>query len=101
MLRRKNFALVDPELVEDSLFLRRALGEPAMKREKPVMPGAQAFGSVLCDAQGQWRMWYMTPYARDPKKDVVGADSIQCFATSRNGLDWEKPDLGLVAEAGS
>jgi hypothetical protein len=98
---RKNFALVDPELVEDSLFLRRALGEPALSLERPIFRTAQACGSVLRDAEGQWRMWYMMPVARDPKKDVVGCDNLQCLALSRDGLNWERPNLGLVEEAGS
>src|SRR5690349_2975724 len=97
---RKNFALIDPEVVEDSLFLRRALGEPVMKRQTAIFDQAQACGSVLCDAQGQWRMWYMMPVARDPKKDVVGCDNLQCLALSRDGMNWERPALGLVDEAG-
>jgi hypothetical protein len=39
--------------------------------------------------------------ARNPETDVVSMDVLQCYATSRDGLNWEFPKLGLVEEKGS
>jgi hypothetical protein len=91
----KHFALVDDQLVEDTLFLRRFVGEPILKRPEPVIASGEALGSVLLGRDGLWRMWYAAFYTLDPKKDLVGCETPLHYATSRDGLNWELPDLGL------
>jgi len=100
-MNKKHYALIDDQLVEDTLMLRRTLGMPTLKRKEPLLKQTEAFGSVLRDRSGQWRMWYCTNVSRDPKVDVVGLDCFQCFALSRDGINWEYPNLGLVEEAGN
>ena len=95
------FALVDDQLVEDTLHLRRALGTPRMKSSEPLVRNAEALGSVLPDTSGQWRMWYAWTMVRDPAKHSVSMDHPECLALSRNGLDWEFPELGIVEHEGS
>ncbi|NQU09668.1 hypothetical protein HQ590_02670 [bacterium] len=98
----RTFSLIDERLVEDTLFLKRTLGTPALKRREPCIPNCEAFGGVFRDpTTGIFRAWYSRPTARDPKVDVVGMDSIQCYAESRDGLHFEFPKLGLVEEKGS
>lgn len=92
----KHFALVDDQLVEDSIFLKRRIGDSWLKRREPIINGAQAFGTVLRDKSGLWRMWYIYFRALDPKQHLVGCETPQCIAYSNDGLHWEKPDLGLV-----
>lgn len=53
--------------------------------------GTTVYGTVLYD-QGMYRMWYQgTP------KDWGGWNmETICYAESDNGIDWRKPNLGLV-----
>ncbi len=55
-------------------------------------------GAVIWDEEEQiFKMWYNTlgthkrPYIED----------YLCYATSKDGVSWEKPDLGLVEFRGS
>ena len=57
--------------------------------------GATLYGTVLVD-QGMYRMWYQGT----PKDwDEQNMETI-CYAESDNGIDWRKPNLGLVDYAG-
>ena len=57
--------------------------------------GTQLYGTVMYD-QGMYRMWYMST----PKNwDEWNMETI-CYAESDNGIDWRKPNLGLVDFAG-
>src|SRR5688572_12620451 len=96
------FALVDDQLVEDSMFLRRHVGEPVLKQPAPAIERGEALGSVLHDPRdGTWRMWYVSLYACDPERDLVGCETPLHYATSSDGLNWELPQLGLVEHRGS
>lgn len=48
------------------------------------MMQGQAYGSVLRDTQGLWRMWYLD--------DPIYSEH---YATSTDGIHWDKPDLQL------
>lgn len=84
--------------------LKRVLGTPA-KKPKPVITAGRAweqnpylFGSVLYDAQAKrYRMWYMS-YNRG--RDARERTPI-LYATSKDGVAWEKPHLGLFDFEGS
>ena len=97
----RSFALVDDQLVEDTLFLRRGLGMPRMRCMEPLVRSAEALGSVLRDRTGQWRMWYAWNVARDPAEAMAPYDTLECLALSKDGLNWEFPKLGIVQEGGS
>ncbi len=57
--------------------------------------GTQLYGTVMYD-QGMYRMWYMST----PKNwDEWNMETI-CYAESDNGIDWRKPNLGLVDFSG-
>lgn len=98
---QKNFALVDDRLVEDTLMLERRLGVVRLLQPEPILTRAQAFGTVLRDSSGQWRMYYIRLVAVDPAKEIVTMHTPQCLALSRDGLNWEIPNLGLVEYQGS
>lgn len=92
-----SFPLIDDRLVEDTLLLRRFLGQPVLKRSEPVVSPAEALGSVLCDASGRWRLWYNFFVARDPT--VIpgrGCDTPIGYAESSDGIHWTLPDLDRV-----
>lgn len=74
---------------------------PARKDPAPVITGDKAweaagvfvYGSVVEEA-GRFRLWYQ---ARDR---LGGNGHAVGYAESRDGVSWEKPDLGLVEFAG-
>lgn len=96
----RRYGLVDERWVEDTLHLRRELGPIALKQPEPVIAEGQAYGSVLRDADGTWRMYYTRFTTLDPKVDVVGCETPLRYATSNDGLNWTLPALDLVPYRG-
>jgi hypothetical protein len=64
---------------------------PAGKPGEPDYPKAQYYGTVI-RVGDEYRMWY---------SGVNDSTRCICYATSTNGLAWEKPKLGLVEFKGS
>lgn len=61
------------------------------------------YGSVI-ELDGEYRMWYLGGGSRDAPwiKNFPGWHMEHvCYATSRDGITWSKPDLGLVEYGGS
>jgi len=79
--------LIDSRVVAQTFAMRREVVEPAPRPESPILTNCQAYGSVLRDAAGAWRMWYLS----DP-------GYCEYFATSDDGLRWDRPELDLVCE---
>jgi hypothetical protein len=68
---------------------------PVMRATKPYEGSiVYLYGTVLPKEDGDgYRMWYQS---------FTDAEGYRvCYATSRDGLRWEKPDLGLVTAGGS
>lgn len=80
------YALVDESIVAQTFALRREAPTPSPVREGPILTTAWAMGSVIRDSSGLFRMWYMAPPVY-----------CQYFATSLDGITWEKPTLNLVS----
>lgn len=91
-------ALIDERHVEDTLFLRRGLGMPRLLQQEPVIDPGQSFGPIIRDANGRWTMWYIVFVTRDIQKDLVGCETPQCIAYSRDGIHWEKPSPGIRSD---
>lgn len=92
----ESFALVNERLVADSYCLRRASHPPALKQPDPVLQPGQAYGTVLHQPDGFWRMYYL--------KSAYGNDRYEYrehLALSSDGIFWETPSLGLVEIDGS
>ena len=72
----------------------------AMKRgEDPEAPDGQAIGyyGTVCQVEDELRVWY-----RGHGEETGGQAKVHiCYAVSTDGLNWEKPDLGLVEFNGS
>ena len=66
--------------------------------EKPwESKGVHAYGTIL-EHDGVYKMWY------DAIGFIAGEPPHErslCYATSRDGLKWEKPRLGIVELGGS
>ncbi|MDP6546644.1 MAG: hypothetical protein QGH60_21940 [Phycisphaerae bacterium] len=105
--------------------------QPAAKMDKPVLapdrpwefsymgesgdPGVgkriYVYGTAFYDPlRKQYRMWYMSRMSRGhkhkiPELKIPGGGNRHCdltlYATSTDGIRWERPDLGLVRFNGS
>ena len=65
---------------------------PPGKPGDPDHPRVYYYGTVL-KIDGEYRMWY-TGWDKERKRQVL-------YAVSRDGVRWEKPDLGLVEYNGN
>ena len=97
---------VDDYLVEKMTQVWRSLNigrkhakNPLLKPDRPwegylvLQPG-----TVIWDEEDQiFKMWYNTIGTRE-RPDV---EDFLCYATSKDGITWEKPDLGLIEFQGS
>lgn len=96
---------VDDYLIQSQGNLFRRLGQ-IHKHDKPVIlpdkpwdeTAAFPFGSGAYRlAPDKWVMWYMTY-----RRWLSGGERTSvCFATSKDGLAWEKPSLGLCKVTGT
>lgn len=73
------------------------LDKPVIEPERPWEGGRlYIYGSVYADPQSnELRMWYMSCSTAEQGSDHV------LMATSKDGLDWNKPSLGIVEFKGS
>jgi len=97
---------VDDHVVDKMEQVWRTLNRPEKHGENPLIVPDKPWegylvlqpGTVIWDDEENiFKMWYNTigthekPYVED----------YLCYATSRDGIKWEKPDLGQVEFAGS
>lgn len=72
-------------------------GNPIVERGQKGAPDSKrAVSPTVLREANRWRMWYA---ARDASKDVVDGMRV-AYAESKDGLNWKKPDLGLVEYKG-
>ena len=97
---------VDDFVIERSEGVSRTLNRPEKVEQNPIMRPDRPWegslcmqpGTVIYDEQDRiFKMWYLT-FASREKPDV---EEFLCYATSRDGLHWERPDLNLVDYLGS
>ena len=82
----KSIPLIDSRIVAQTFAMRREVQHPHVLWDEPVLRDAQAYGSVLRDAAGLWRMWYLG----EPVYSGY-------YAESDDGRSWRRPELDLVA----
>lgn len=119
--RRQLF--IDEWIVEETRNLGRTLNQPAKYAGNPLMfplypweGRLELYGTVLREEEtGQFRMWYtglgnmgVTPMGKrnETRWGFMGFDPEQllysmAYATSNDGIFWERPNLGLVEYEGS
>jgi len=119
---RATYLLLDDRLVDRTDNARLAVGtvtkhpaNPLFKEDKPWEPRFDnLYANVLYDREEHiYKCWYSpflvdkaaaeTPRERRAKVPYRprGREMGVCYATSTDGLAWEKPALGLVAFEGS
>jgi hypothetical protein len=70
--------------------------EPLLKAERPYEDKEMNMATVM-RIDGQWRMWY-DAFDHTYRDDN---DAYFCYATSSDGVHWERPNLGLVEYGGN
>ncbi len=94
MNEKNTCSLIDARLIEDTHFLTRFVEPPRLKQREPVVAPGQMYGTVIREAPGRWKMWYLGGrQGVPPMADIIYRI---CYATSTNGVDWEKPALNLI-----
>ena len=102
---------VDDHLVDATDGLRRTVHQwqrhpanPVLEPDRPWEYGGNylnAYGSVIYDeAEKIFKTWYWTMNAEDSPLPTSNT-KVMCYATSRDGIRWEKPVLGLHEFSGS
>ena len=96
---RRQVFLDDEYLVETSIRVRAIMHQP-IKQGFPVISPDEAWekgglhtGSVMFD-EGVFKMWY-------GGLNSAGKTECFCVATSRDGVEWEKPILNIIDWKGS
>ena len=73
------------------------VGNPLIRSPELWEKGVNIYGTVMYDADEDiYKMWYQG-YGIEP----AGMGFVVCYATSRDGIFWEKPNLGLIEFKGS
>ena len=70
--------------------------KPLMVSDRPYEDFQISYVNVIRDGK-VWHMWYEA-YDHNYKTD---ADGYLCYARSKDGVKWEKPNLGLVVYNGN
>ncbi len=79
--------------------VRKHPGNPILVKDRPWEVGIINYTCVLQDREeGLFKMWYQIIR---PKAGGGGNESWCLYATSPDGLVWEKPELGIVEHDGS
>ena len=92
--------LFDDALVADNRGFQPTLNpaaraeQPAVVADRPWEAGGVSQPSVAAGADGRQRMWYYTTEGR-------GGSQLLCYAESADGVEWEKPELGVCEYEGS
>lgn len=93
---------VDDYRIESMRDAQRIL-HPGVKRPQPVLAAEKPwekdavylYGTVLYDSSEHlYKMWYQTFHKQPP-------DAYILYATSKDSLRWQRPELGLVEWEGS
>ena len=69
--------------------------EVAIQCDRPWEKKVMHYSCVVYD-QGRYRMWYRATDG-DPRTDAKGDRTWTCYAESKDGIVWTKPNLGLVS----
>ena len=96
----------DAEIQDRPGFIRKVqspqrLSDPVLEPDRPWEGRAvQLWGSVLYDGEeGRFKMWYYSINEALYKR--TGTGHFICYATSKDGVVWDKPELGAVPCEGS
>lgn len=96
ILLRGTELFIDDHLIESLEGTRRQLNQPVKHKQNPVLVKTQpweertpGYGTVHYDAEAKlFKMWYQG------WKETDGTSTgLLCYATSKDGINWDKPAL--------
>ncbi len=102
--------LVDDRIVEDVWNLRRQVERPAKRIDNPLMVADRPWEgkgvggcNVMFDEEEQlFKMWYSVfRYVVWKNEEEHWYTYSTCYAESKDGMNWEKPELGIIEYEGS
>lgn len=121
--KRTRFLLLDSRLIEKTENARLTVGDVRKHGNNPLFgedkPWEQRFDNLYAnviydDEDKLYKCWYSPFVVDNPAKGMTlrqrgetsycpphGREMAICYAVSRDGLKWEKPELGLVEFEGS
>ena len=69
--------------------------------ERPETSGLWGIPNAIYDPEdGLFKLWYNS-LGTYPARNQQREPAYSCYATSSDGLNWERPELGLFAHEGS
>jgi len=100
--RRQLF--LDDHIVESCQGVRRRFHvarkdprNPLVVPDKPWESGEiMLYGSVIREADGSWRMWYLTHSNRGEPPSDRNRVHAAAYAESQDGIHWNKPALDIM-----
>ncbi len=79
----------------------KKMPEPVLVADKPWEGDrVQAWGSVIQETNGLLRLWYFSPNTAAAKTNELDRGGY-CYAESKDGVHWIKPNIGVVEFRGS
>lgn len=98
---------IDDEFIARTKDIERIVNQPSKYHNNPVLTWDKpwegncvlTWGSILYDQDEKlFKAWYQV-YKKFPPREE--AETMLCYATSRDGIKWDKPNLGLHSFRGS
>ena len=122
-MKRTRFLVLDSRIIETAENARLALGKAVKSERNPLMaedkPWEKRFdnlyANVIYDKEDNlYKCWYSPFIVDNSAKEMTleqrrstryrpprGREMALCYAVSKDGIRWEKPELGLVEFEGS
>ena len=109
-ISKKRVLFLDELYVDKKENLERILNPPRKHPNNPIFPRkkpwekyATGLGNVVFDSQaGLFKCWYRGIASTSSKMySDEGSRMYHCYATSQDGLQWERPNLSRVEFEGS
>jgi len=92
----KDVDFIDARWVEHTFFLTRKITQPERFLDTPVIsPSPAAASGTVLPTDDRLALWYVAPYRRPDGTDEPLYRHCVHYATSRDGVTFDKPDLGL------
>jgi hypothetical protein len=109
VIGRQRQLFVDDHLVSSLSKVRRVIHQPDKYFDNPILLPVKPwegqytvlYGTVIRDEEeGVFKMWYSTMNHFRYIQKIFFESTYLCYATSRDGIHWTKPDLGVVEYRG-
>lgn len=125
--KRTKYLLLDSRIIENTQDAKLTLGEPKKHPANPLFGEDKpwetridnVYANVIYDEEDKlYKCWY-SPFTVDDRTELIeenrrhpfytaylqtspeGREMAVCYATSKDGLKWDKPELGMVEFEGN